>query len=41
MCAGLMSFMGERRGVYRVLQGNLRDRKNLDDLGIGSAIVLK
>jgi len=29
MCAGLISCMGERRGAYRVLQGNLRDRKKL------------
>jgi hypothetical protein len=29
MYAGLMSCMGERRGAYRVLQGNLRDRKKL------------
>jgi len=41
MCAGLMSYMGERRGAYRALQGNLRDRKNFDDLGIGSVIILK
>jgi len=41
MCAGLILCMGERRGVYRVLRGNLRDRKNLDDLAIGSVIILK
>ena len=29
--AGRVSRMGERRGLYRVLVGNLRDRDNLGD----------
>jgi len=32
--------MGERRGAYRVLWGNLRERENLEDLGVDGRIVL-
>jgi hypothetical protein len=33
--------MGERRGVYRVLVGELREREHLDDIGIHGRIILK
>jgi hypothetical protein len=33
--------MGERRGVFRVLVGNLRERDNLEDPGIGGRIILR
>jgi hypothetical protein len=33
--------MGERRGVYRVLVGNLRERDHLGDPGIGGRIILR
>jgi len=32
--------MRERRGAYRVLWGNLRERENLEDLGVDGRIVL-
>jgi hypothetical protein len=27
--------MGDRRGAYRVLWGNMRERDHLEDLGVG------
>jgi hypothetical protein len=33
--------MGERRGIYRVLVGNLRERDHLEDLGVDGMIILK
>jgi hypothetical protein len=33
--------MGERRGVYRVLVGNLRDRDHLGISGVDGRIILR
>jgi hypothetical protein len=33
--------MGERRGVYRVLWGNLRERNHWKDTGIDGRIILR
>jgi hypothetical protein len=33
--------MGERRGMYRVLVGNLRERDNLGDPGIDGSLILR
>jgi hypothetical protein len=33
--------MGERRGVYRVLWGNLRERDYLGDPGVDGRIILR
>jgi hypothetical protein len=33
--------MGNRRGAYRVLVGNLMDRDQLEDPGIDGSIILK
>ena len=33
--------MGERRDVYRILVGNLRERDHLEDPGIDGRIILK
>jgi hypothetical protein len=33
--------MGERRGVYRVLVGNLREREHLEDPGVDGRILLR
>jgi len=33
--------MGERRGLYRVLMGNLREREHFEDLGIDGGIILR
>jgi hypothetical protein len=33
--------MGERRGVYRVLWGNLRERDHWGDTGVGGRIILR
>jgi hypothetical protein len=35
------STYGERRGVYRVLVGNLRKRHHLEELGVDGRIVLR
>jgi hypothetical protein len=32
---------GERRGVYRLLVGNLRERDHLEDPGIDGRIILR
>jgi len=39
--AGHVGGMGERRGVYRVLVGNLRERNHLEDPGLDGRIVLR
>jgi hypothetical protein len=33
--------MGERRGIYRVWWGNLRERDHLEDSGIDRTILLR
>jgi len=33
--------MGERRGVYSVLVGKLRERDHLEDPGVGGRIILR
>ena len=33
--------MGERRGVYRVLVGNLKERGHLGDPGVDRRIILR
>jgi hypothetical protein len=33
--------MGERRGIYRVFWGNLRERDHLGDPGIDGRIILR
>ena len=33
--------MGERRGVYRVLWGNMRERNHLEDPGVNGRIILR
>ena len=33
--------MGERRGVFRVLVGNLRERDHFEDPGVDGRIILK
>jgi hypothetical protein len=33
--------MGERRGVYRVLVGNLRERYHLEHPGVNGRIILR
>ena len=38
---GHVAGMGERRGAYRVLVGNLRERDHLEDPGAGGRIILK
>jgi hypothetical protein len=39
--AGHVARMGKRRGVYRVLVGNLRERGHLGDPGVGKRIILR
>ena len=39
--AGHVAHMGERRGTYRVLVGNPRERDHSENLGIDGRIVLK
>jgi hypothetical protein len=39
--AGHVARMGERRGVYRVWWGSLRERDHLEDLGVGGTIILR
>jgi len=38
---GHVACMGERRGAYRVLVGNLRERDHLGDPGIDGRIILR
>jgi hypothetical protein len=33
--------MGESRGAYRILVGNLRERDHLEDLGMERKVILK
>jgi len=33
--------MGERRGIYRLLGGNLRETDHLGDLGVDGRIILR
>ena len=39
--AGHVAHMGERRGIYRVLVGNLRERDHFDDPGVNRRIILR
>jgi hypothetical protein len=39
--AGKVACMGERRGVYRVLVGNLRERDHLGDPSVNGRIILR
>ena len=39
--AGHVARIGERRDVYRVLVGNLRERDHLGDPGIDERIILR
>jgi len=39
--AGHVARLGERRGVYRVLLGNLKERDHLGDLGVDGRIILR
>jgi len=39
--AGHMARMGERRGVYRGLAGNLREQEHLEDSGVDGRIILR
>jgi hypothetical protein len=38
---GHVAHMGDRRGAYRVLVGDLMERDHLEDLGIDGRIILK
>jgi hypothetical protein len=40
-CMGHATRVGERRGAYRVLVGNLRERDQLEDLELGGSLILK
>jgi hypothetical protein len=33
--------MGQRRGAYRILVGNLRERDHLEDIDVDGQIILK
>jgi hypothetical protein len=39
--AGYITCMGEKRSVYRVWWGNLRERNHLDDAVVDGSIILK
>jgi len=39
--AGHVARTRERRGVYRVLAGNVRDRDHLEDPGLDGRIILR
>jgi hypothetical protein len=39
--AGLVARMGERRGVCRVLMGNLKERDHLENPGVDGRIILR
>ena len=36
-----MARVGDRKGAYRVLVGDLREGDHLEDLGVGGSIILK
>jgi len=38
---GYVAHMEERRVAYRVLVGNLKERDNLEDLGVDGRIILR
>jgi hypothetical protein len=38
---GYVARIGQTRGVYRVLVGNLKERDHLEDLGVDRKIILK
>ena len=39
--AGHVAHMGERKGAYRVLGGNLREREHFEDTGVDGKIILR
>jgi len=39
--AGHVTRVGDRRGVYRVLVGNVRERDHLDEPGTDGRIILR
>jgi hypothetical protein len=41
MGRGHVALMCERRGVYRILVGNLRERDHLEDPGVDGRIILR
>ena len=38
---GHVALMGERRGVYRILVRNMRERDHLEDPGVDGRIILR
>jgi len=38
---GYVARMGDRRGVYRILAGNLRVRDHFEDQGVDGRIILR
>jgi hypothetical protein len=38
---GHVARIGDRKGAYRIWYGNLRERDNLEDLGIDGRVILK
>jgi hypothetical protein len=40
-CVGHVASVGERRGAYRVLLGDLREAEHLKDVDVGGRIMLK
>jgi hypothetical protein len=41
ICAGHVTFMGDRRSVYRILERNLRETNHVEDLGVDGRIISK
>ena len=39
--AGHVARMGKRRGAYRVLVGNLKERDHLEDRGVDGRLILR
>jgi hypothetical protein len=39
--AGLVKRIGERRGVYRILVGNMSVREHLEDLDLDDGIIMR
>jgi hypothetical protein len=39
--AGHVAHIGDRRGAYRGLGGNLRERRHLENVNVGGRIILK